>query len=74
MNEFTSEKRRILYDLLDEIYRNACAKIEEADKKVEYYLAKQDFNTAAYWTKKYGDAWDESEELRMAIDKIRERA
>lgn len=74
MDRQALEKRWALHALLDEVYRSACAKITEAENNIKYYESIQDFNTAAYWTKKYGDAWDESEELRIAIDKIMKRA
>lgn len=47
----------------------ALEKLREAEKNENSCMAKQDFNTAAYWSQIYKDTWDEYTRLIVSMNK-----
>lgn len=45
-------------------------KLREAEKNENSCMAKQDFNTAAYWSKIYKEIWNEYTETLILLNKI----
>lgn len=45
-------------------------KLKEAEKNEQTCMAKQDFNTAAYWSQVYKELWNEYTRLVILMNKI----
>lgn len=45
-------------------------KLRDAEKNENLCMAKQDFNTAAYWSQVYKKLWNEYTELVIKLNKI----
>lgn len=63
------ENTSSLEQIKSELYI-ALKKIREAEKNENSCMAKQDFNTAAYWSQVYKDAWNEYTSLIVSMNKI----
>lgn len=59
-----------LFNELDTELKNLLVKLKEAEKNSESCMAKNDYNTAAYWDQVYKDAWNEYTRIAIEINKI----